>query len=343
MASKKIAKVMDDLDFFMFTTHAGNGGLRTRPMSNNGEIEFDGYLWFFSYTDTRKISEIEADSRVYLSYADAENARYVSVSGTAEIVRGPEKKRELWFPELKYAFDGGPDSEKIVLIKVTPGVVAYWMGKNEGELVRDPSGSYRAISAAAPKKTQRKGKVAGKGLAKVGRKGKRTSEGKGTPSSKAKGTAPGELTGYLDLENDDDLAREVGYYVLRKLERRPFRDLSHEEQVIGCVAGLEMDVDNGGFRQYYTNSPGDQAIAAVSALKELGAKHTATQLVKANAVFGRAGPSPTQEQRWAQMDALGKSADARWDKLEGEFNENRDFLSALAARYIRRNRESFTD
>lgn len=343
MASKKIAKVMDDLDFFMFTTHAGSGGLRTRPMSNNGEIKFDGHLWFFSYRDTRKISEIEADSRVYLSYADAENARYVSLSGTAEIVRGPEKKRELWFPELKYAFDGGPDSEKIVLIKVTPAVVAYWMGKNEGEFLRDPTGSYRVIPAAVPKKARRKGKVAGKGQAKVGRQGKRTSVGKGTPSSKAKETAPGELTGYLDLESDDDLAREVGFYVLRKLERTAFLDLSHEEQVIACVAGLEMDVDNGGFRQYYTNSPGDQAIAAVSALKELGARHTETQLVKANAVFGRAGPGPTQQLRWAQMDAIGESADARWDELEGEFNENRDFLSVLAARYIRRNWESFTD
>ena len=40
--------MMRDLDFCMLTTHAADGGLHARPMSNNGEVEFDGDVWFFS-------------------------------------------------------------------------------------------------------------------------------------------------------------------------------------------------------------------------------------------------------------------------------------------------------
>jgi hypothetical protein len=84
-----------------------------------------------------------------------------------------------------------------------------------------------------------------------------------------------ELGGYLALQDDADLAREVGYYVLRKMERVPFASLSHPERVIACLTELEMEVSNGGFDQYYWNSPGEHARAAVAALRELGAPHVA--------------------------------------------------------------------
>ena len=67
---KKIARLMRDLDFCTMTTHTSRGGLRARPMSNNGEVEFDGDVWFFSGADTRKVREIEATPRVDLAYAD---------------------------------------------------------------------------------------------------------------------------------------------------------------------------------------------------------------------------------------------------------------------------------
>ncbi len=56
------------------------------------------------------------------------------MSGDAEIVRDPDKKRELWIEELERWFADGPESEDIVLIKVTPSAVGYWNGEDEGEL-----------------------------------------------------------------------------------------------------------------------------------------------------------------------------------------------------------------
>jgi general stress protein 26 len=131
---KKVAKLMRNLDFCMLTTHATRGGLHARPMSNNGEVEFDGDVWFFSEANSRKVREIEAEPTVHLSYVDLDDWRFVSLSGNAEIVRDARKKHELWLEDLKQWFDEGPESDGIVLIKVTPSVVSYWTKDDEGEL-----------------------------------------------------------------------------------------------------------------------------------------------------------------------------------------------------------------
>ena len=133
-AIKKVAKLMRDLDFCMFTTHTGRSGFHARPMSNNGEVEFDGDVWFFSEADSRKVREIKANPTVHLSYADLENWRFVSMTGRARIVRDTGKKTELWMEDLEQWFDAGPDSEAVVLIKVTPAVVSYWTKSDAGDL-----------------------------------------------------------------------------------------------------------------------------------------------------------------------------------------------------------------
>ena len=103
-------------------------------MSNNGEVEFDGDVWFFSAADSRKVREIEAEPTVHLSYVDLEDWRFVSMTGRARIVRDAEKKHELWMEELEQWFDEGPDSDAIVLIKVSPSVVSYWTRNDAGDL-----------------------------------------------------------------------------------------------------------------------------------------------------------------------------------------------------------------
>jgi general stress protein 26 len=129
--------MMRALDFCMLTTRAEDGFLRSRPMSNNGEVEFDGDVWFFSAVDSRKGAEIEADPLVELSFSDTKRFLFISMSGEASIVRDAEKKQELWIEELERWFEDGPDSEDVVLIKVTPTVVAYWNGEEDGEITLD--------------------------------------------------------------------------------------------------------------------------------------------------------------------------------------------------------------
>jgi general stress protein 26 len=134
---KQIAGMMRDLEFCMLTTRSTDGMLHARPMSNNGEVEFDGDVWFFSAADSRKVEEIEAEPHVELSYADTKRYLFISMSGEAEIVRDVGKKQELWLEDLERWFEEGPESEEIVLLKVTPSVVEYWNGEDGGELRLD--------------------------------------------------------------------------------------------------------------------------------------------------------------------------------------------------------------
>lgn len=130
----KVAEMMRDIDFCMLTTSSGTGRLRSRPMSNNGEVEFDGDVWFFSGAHTRKIADLEAEPRVQLSYAVPDEFKFIAMTGEASIVRDVEKKQELWIEDLERWFPAGPESPDVVLIKVTPTTVAYWVGEEEGEL-----------------------------------------------------------------------------------------------------------------------------------------------------------------------------------------------------------------
>ena len=65
--SKKMAK----LDFAMLGTHSATGGITARPMSNNGDVDYDGDSYFFAYEQSRQNAEITAQPEVLLSYTVA--------------------------------------------------------------------------------------------------------------------------------------------------------------------------------------------------------------------------------------------------------------------------------
>lgn len=121
---KKLNDLIEGIDFAMLTTIDG-GVLRSRPMSTQ-EFEFNGGLWFFTSSKTHKIEEIEKDNRVNVSYAAPDDNTYVSVSGTAEVVKDQAKIDELWSDILKAWFPEGKDSPDLVLLKVVVEQAEYW-------------------------------------------------------------------------------------------------------------------------------------------------------------------------------------------------------------------------
>ena len=128
--TRRLAEIIKDIDICMLVTRA-DGSLRGRPMSNNGRVEFDGDSWFFSYRETPKIREIKADPKVGLAYVGTERGAWVSIEGTAEVVDDPEKKRLLWEDSLKAWFEGGPDDENLVLLKVSADRIHAWADGEE--------------------------------------------------------------------------------------------------------------------------------------------------------------------------------------------------------------------
>lgn len=125
---KKLGEMLEGIDFCMLTTMDG-GKLRSRPMSTQ-KFEFDGDLWFFTSDQTHKVAEIEKDNRVNAAYSQPDDNTYVSVSGTAQIVKDKQKIEELWNPILKAWFPKGLDDPTLCLLKVSVEEAEYWDSPN---------------------------------------------------------------------------------------------------------------------------------------------------------------------------------------------------------------------
>jgi len=135
-STKKLAKLMRGIDLCMMTTHGTNHSLHARPMSNNGEVDFDGDAWFFSWRKTAKVRELQKDPRVSLSYVGGTQRApvWISVTGKASIVDDAAKKTELWMDELSRWFEDGPDDPDVVLIRVRAKRAQWWSYKGEGDV-----------------------------------------------------------------------------------------------------------------------------------------------------------------------------------------------------------------
>ena len=123
--SKKIRELIKDIKFAMLTTIDDDGSLRSRPMATL-QCEFDGDIWFFTKADAPKVHEVEHDQHVNVSYAEPDQQKYVSVSGTAMLVRDRSKIEELWNPLFKGWFPEGLDDPQIALLKVSVDKAEYW-------------------------------------------------------------------------------------------------------------------------------------------------------------------------------------------------------------------------
>jgi general stress protein 26 len=122
---EKRRDLIKDIRFARLTTIDEDGSLRSRPMATQ-ESEHDGDLWFFTPASSPKVGEVERDERVNLSYAEPDDNRYVSISGTAQLVRDRTKMKELWNPALKAWFPEGLDDPDLALLRVRVEKAEYW-------------------------------------------------------------------------------------------------------------------------------------------------------------------------------------------------------------------------
>lgn len=131
-----VAKKMARLDLCMMQTRDGRGTLHSRPMSNNGEVEYDGNTWFFTYEGSAKVRQIRKNSKTTLIYQTAE-ALFVEICGRSKIITDKEKMRELWFDELNRWFPEGLETPGICLIQVIAERVHLWDKDEEGVMVAE--------------------------------------------------------------------------------------------------------------------------------------------------------------------------------------------------------------
>lgn len=129
----EIAEKMRGIDIAFLTTTTEGGEPAGRPMSNNGEVDYDGDSYYFTYEDARTVSDIEDDPMVGLCFTGADGF-YLAVSGEAELIRDKAEFEAHWTPDLDKWFEDGIDTPGIVLIKVSAERIKYWDGEDSGDV-----------------------------------------------------------------------------------------------------------------------------------------------------------------------------------------------------------------
>lgn len=134
----EIAKDMAGIDIAILSTHTEGGQIANRPMSNNGDVTYDGTSYYFTYEQARVVSDIAQNPKVALGFSSEggifSDGVYVAVEGDAELIRDKATFKQHWTSDLDEWFDRGVDTPGIVLIKVRAKRLTYWKGREEGEV-----------------------------------------------------------------------------------------------------------------------------------------------------------------------------------------------------------------
>jgi general stress protein 26 len=122
---QKLWSMMKDIKVAMLTTAMSDGTLRSRPMMSQN-AEFDGDLWFFTGKSTPKVNEIEKRTQVNVSYANADDNVFVSLSGPAEFLDDKGIKESFWNPAYQAWFPKGLEDPDLTLLKIHVEQAEYW-------------------------------------------------------------------------------------------------------------------------------------------------------------------------------------------------------------------------
>lgn len=109
----------------MLTTAEADGTLHSQPMAMNG-IDDDGCIWLFTRRENNAMLKEGLTNHCAVTIEYADGARFVAMSGEAEVVDDSTREHELWTPELRAFFPDGVDAPDVVLVKFCVENVEYW-------------------------------------------------------------------------------------------------------------------------------------------------------------------------------------------------------------------------
>ena len=117
--------------------------------------------------------------------------------------------------------------------------------------------------------------------------------------------------------------------------------LSKAERIFYVTQTLEMEVNNGGFSQFFRNSSGDFSGELVDAFTTIGANTTAAICKKAISAFGRDIPADRDEREEMLDETETEELDKILEECDSAFLNYEDNLNDLNYNYVMNNKESF--
>ena len=129
-----IAAKLKSIDIAMLVTKTGaEGAIAARPMSNNKDVSAeDGTTYHFATDDGRIDDDLKRSDQCGATYSSGEF--YCAVQGTGNLHRDRATLEKHWVKDLEKWFENGLDTDGLVLIEVSPDRIAWWDGREQGEL-----------------------------------------------------------------------------------------------------------------------------------------------------------------------------------------------------------------
>ena len=117
--------------------------------------------------------------------------------------------------------------------------------------------------------------------------------------------------------------------------------LSEAERIFYITQTLEMEVNNGGFSQFFYNSSGNFSNELVGAFTAIGAYATAAICQKAISAFGRDIPVDRDEREEMLDELESDEFDEILEECDNAFYDYEDNLNELNYNFVMKNKEFF--
>ena len=117
--------------------------------------------------------------------------------------------------------------------------------------------------------------------------------------------------------------------------------LSEAERIFYITQTLEMEVNNGGFSQFFYNSSGNFSNELVGAFTAIGANATAAICQKAISAFGRDIPVDRYEREEMLDELESDEFDEILEECDNAFFDYDDNLNELNYNFVMKNKEFF--
>lgn len=146
-----------------------------------------------------------------------------------------------------------------------------------------------------------------------------------------------------EIEDAYDFVMELSMYIAEKCDYGSNLDaLSQPEQVFYITQTLEMEVNNGGFWQFFFNADAEVFCEVESAFAEIGAVKTAEICGNAKAAFDQEMPAD-RVQRMKMLNKVGmEECYEILSNFDNAFYQYEEDLTALTYVYVQNNKNAFS-
>jgi len=114
-----VRKTMAATPYCMLVTVGNSGDLEARMMDTL-EPEADMSIWMGTSPTTRKVRQLEVDSRATLTFCDDSGFGYVTMIGRARLVLDLDERQRRWKNEWVDFYPDGPAGDGFALLEFTP-------------------------------------------------------------------------------------------------------------------------------------------------------------------------------------------------------------------------------